>query len=100
MICRFINADAPELSEMTAYNVGDSNLFAYCGNNPVAHIDTEGELFWSVIAGAAVGAAGEIISSLISGSDIDINRVVISAFVGGLTATTGVFKIKRKELTQ
>ena len=85
---------------MTAYNVGDSNLFAYCGNNPVAHIDTEGELFWSVIAGAAVGAAGEIISSLISGSDIDINRVVISAFVGGLTATTGVFKIKRKELTQ
>ena len=39
---------------MTAYSVGDSNLFAYCGNNPVMRGDAEGEL-WHVVAGAVVG---------------------------------------------
>ena len=46
--CRFVNADAPELSEMTAYNVGDSNMFAYCGNNPVMREDANGE-FWDTV---------------------------------------------------
>ena len=48
-ICRFISTDK-------VYNLGDNNnvvsynLFAYCGNNPVAHVDPSGESF-AVILG-------------------------------------------------
>ena len=36
---RFINADTPELLELSAINVVAANLFTYCWNNPINHID-------------------------------------------------------------
>ena len=44
-IGRFINADAAEYSEMAAYSLADTNLFAYCGNNPVTRQDENGDFF-------------------------------------------------------
>ena len=41
---RFINADAPEYSEIAADSLDDTNLFAYCSNNPVMRVDETGEL--------------------------------------------------------
>ena len=43
---RFINADA---FASTGKNPLDSNMFAYCGNNPVSRNDDGGEL-WGQIA--------------------------------------------------
>ena len=42
---RFINADAPEYSELAADSLDDTNLFAYCSNNPVMRTDENGELW-------------------------------------------------------
>ena len=39
------------------------NLCAYCGNNPVARSDSEGE-FWHILAGAAVGALSSFVASV------------------------------------
>ncbi len=41
-ICRFINADAPEIAQLSKnYPVGINN-FAYCNNNPVCNTDSSG----------------------------------------------------------
>ena len=47
---------------MSAYGLNNSNLFAYCGNNPVARADDEGE-FWNFIVGAVVGAVVNAVST-------------------------------------
>ena len=39
---RFINADAAEFTAMAAVAVNDTNLFAYCGNDPVNRADQTG----------------------------------------------------------
>ena len=41
-VCRFINADT-KLS--TGQDFSGNNMFAYCGNNPVARVDSEGRLW-------------------------------------------------------
>ena len=41
-ICRFINADNYELVADLASVPGQLNMYAYCGNNPIMHIDPSG----------------------------------------------------------
>ncbi|MGN0569164.1 MAG: amidase domain-containing protein [Candidatus Fimenecus sp.] len=41
-ICRFINADIPEIAQMSKNNSAGSNLFAYCNNEPINHVDYDG----------------------------------------------------------
>lgn len=53
--CRFINADGL----FTDGFIG-SNLFAYCGNNPVNRIDPTGEAWWHWALGAAVVAVAAV----------------------------------------
>lgn len=43
-ICKFINADLPEYAQMQKDEHTGNNLFAYCGNNPVNHLDDNG--YW------------------------------------------------------
>ena len=81
---------------MTAYSVSDSNLFAYCGNNPVLRGDAEGE-FWNVVIGAAVGGLLSGITTAITSyaetGSINWGSVAISAATGALNgglAATGV----------
>ena len=42
--CRFINADEPSILPLNYGSVIGANLFAYCENNPVMHIDPNGHL--------------------------------------------------------
>ena len=51
-ICRFINADIPEISQMSKnISVGD-NLFAYCSNDSVNNSDPNG--FSAIATGGAM----------------------------------------------
>ena len=51
-ICRFINADG----QLSITDFIDSNLFAYCGNDPVNRTDPTGEAWWHWALGALVVA--------------------------------------------
>ena len=71
-------------------------MFAYCGNNPIAHKD-EGGKFWHIVAGAVVGAAvsfaTSVLSDVIAGEEIDwVGAGISAAFgaVGGALAATGI----------
>ena len=61
---RFINADAPEYSTMSAYGLNNSNLFAYCQNNPIAYGDENGE-WLNFLIGAVVGAVVNAVSTIV-----------------------------------
>ena len=80
---RFLNAD--DISYVDPHTVNGLNLYAYCGNNPVMHVDPNGTAFFtSLIIGA-------IIAGIIGGSIRAISTVVqggsfsdgLGAFVGG-----------------
>ncbi len=62
---RFISADDTSTLQASQGDLLSTNLFAYCGNNPVVRVDVDGQ-FWMLIGaigGAVVGAAaGAIIS--------------------------------------
>jgi len=100
-ICRFVNADEPEM----AFNasITDKNLYAYCDNNPIMRSDDGGE-FWNIVIGAAVGAVVSggisIISQIIenlnnTGSIGEINWASVgvaaaSGAISGAFAATGI----------
>ena len=73
---------------MSAYSLADTNLFAYCGNNPIARKDNGGE-FWHIVIGAAVGGVIGCISSVVGqtlgGGSINWTEVGVSAASGALT---------------
>ena len=54
---RFINADTTELLQETKGQLLSHNLFAYCLNNHVNMVDTDGEIAEFVIGAGGVGAA-------------------------------------------
>ncbi len=41
-ICRFINADIPNIAQQYKFDVNGLNIFAYCCNNPINNADPEG----------------------------------------------------------
>ncbi len=88
--CRFVNADTPEISAISAISISDTNLFTYCGNNPVSRADDGGE-FWHVLVGAVVGAVVNVTVAILEGKPTD--EIVISGLCGaasGALAATGV----------
>ena len=88
VICRFINADIPDVITATPTALTDKNLFAYCDNNPVMRGDEDGE-FWHIVAGAAIGGLiggiSSIVGQAISGQKINWVEVGVSAASGALT---------------
>ena len=94
-IRRFINADS---TPSTGQDVSGTNMYAYCGNNPVSRKDDGGE-FWNIVIGAGVGAT---VSGLISFasqamenglSNVNWARVGVSAAAGAISggfAATGI----------
>lgn len=94
-MCRFINADSVSVVHEANGKLTDKNLFAYCDNNPVMRKDGGGE-FWTVLAGAVIGAitnvAATVISNAASGSETSLGQVVVAAVSGaasGALASTG-----------
>ena len=64
-ICRFINADSPDVIFVAPYDATDKNLFSYCDNDPIQRADTGGE-FWHIVVGAVVGVAAQYVSDVIT----------------------------------
>ena len=60
-VCRFISAD---VYMTTGQGVLGGNMFAYCGNNPVNRIDTDGDFFNTIIGGLIGGIVGGITASI------------------------------------
>ena len=65
-------------------------MFAYCLNNPVSGVDSEGTFFFTAL-GAATGFLGSVATSLLSGNDLStaIDDGVAGA-VGGAIAGAGI----------
>ena len=60
-ICRFINADIPEIVTVDFENITQYNLFAYCFNNPINLIDDGGSWpSWIKKAVAAVAVVATV----------------------------------------
>lgn len=53
-ICRFINADS---YASTGVGYLGYNAFAYCNNNPVNHVDTNGQLLDTIFDIVSIGLA-------------------------------------------
>ena len=91
-IRRFISSD--QLANLSANSdFASFNLYAYCGNNPVARADDGGEA-WHVIAGILLGAAGKALDMYHNG-ELDWSdwrtyaRIGVSAISGGISAAVG-----------
>ena len=59
---RFINADV--YSSTDSSDAVSCNMFAYCGNNPTASSDSDGE-FWHIVIGAVIGAVANALSTAV-----------------------------------
>ena len=92
---RFINADDVDLLGANG-DFASLNLFAYCGNSPVARADNNGH-FWNVVIGAVVGAAVSAVTTAVQtykeSGEVDITKAFISGAVGAVSggiAATGL----------
>ncbi len=67
-----------------------SNLYVYCGNNPVAYIDTSGNIFMLVAGavGAVLGGIGGAIYSYAKHGKIRWQNVAVGAAIGGAVGLT------------
>ena len=74
-ICRFISADDLEILGDLASVVGQLNLYAYCGNNPIMFVDPTGTEWWHWALGAVV-----VISLAV------LTRVTAGGFAAGMSA--------------
>ena len=81
--CRFISAD---VLLSTGQEVVGNNSFVYCGNNPIARIDSEGE-FWNVIVGAVGGAIFGALDAAIK-QDASTSDIIVGAVTGAAVGAT------------
>ena len=87
-ICRFINADNYELVAYLSLGIGELNMYAYCGNNPIMYTDLTGEI--AISAGVYFGGVAllfllellylETTTHAISNSIVYITQQVYDAF--------------------
>ena len=85
---RFINADS---YSSTGQGILGNNMYAYCGNNPIARADTSGNFFFTIL-GAAIGAVTGYFDSLIMGTDpiTGLNAGLVSGAIAGAGVDIGV----------
>ena len=83
---RFLNADA---FTSTGQGFTGNNMFAYCGNNPVARKD-DGGAFWHLVVGGILGGIIGGISAAVSGGDaVDVLIGVAAGAASGVLAASG-----------
>ena len=68
-----------------------TNLYVYCGNNPVMYIDPDGEVFMLVTGavGAVVGGVAGGIHSYVKHGEVRWQNVAAGAAIGGVIGLTG-----------
>ena len=100
---RFINADAPEYSSLSAVDINGTNLFAYCQNNPVNALDENGA--WpkwlkkavAVVAVAVVVVAATVATVATCGAASVAGVTMISATATLAARTTEVVALQVKK---
>ena len=86
--CRFINADG---YVSTGQGLTGYNMFAYCSNNPIMHIDPSGESWIALgIVGAVVNVAITFFAAKITQQDYTIVDVGVAAASGFANAIPAV----------
>jgi len=80
---RFLNADA---YASTGQDILGSNMFAYCGNNPIVRKDFSGTFWLSALVGAAVNVATTFIAAKVTGQKYTWRDAVVAAASGGANA--------------
>ena len=92
--CRFINADEPEILLADDVSLLQSNLYAYCWNNPVVNKDSSG--YWVETALDVAFIVGDVASIVANPANV-IGYVELAADVVGLVVPgmTGGGKIVR-----
>lgn len=68
-ICRFINADIPEIAQMSKGIAAGTNLYTYCNNNPINNVDNNGKVIATVVIKALakmlLGVLAQYVSDII-----------------------------------
>jgi RHS repeat-associated protein len=75
---RFISADP------LGFGGGDSNFYAYVGNNPINFTDPSGESFESFAQGLAVGGASGLVASIVITAALTASGVTIGPLVAAV----------------
>ena len=70
---RFLNADG---YVSTGFGILDTNMFTYCGNNPVNLIDVSGNFASAIAAGAALGAS--LVPVIVVAAAVVVTAVVLT----------------------
>ena len=83
---RFVNADSVGVLADTQYVVNGLNLYAYCENNPVMGVDSEGDLAWwhKVLIGVGVIATLAVVAAVCVATGGAGACVAVSACVGAI----------------
>ena len=102
-ICRFINADIPEISQMSKGLTNGVNIFAYCNNNPINNSDPTGTIALSLVLrialGALIGAACYFLSWLFfkrfTKEKFSVWQLLINIAVGAVSGLASYFNINK-----
>ena len=89
-ICRFINADIPEIANISKDIPVGTNSFAYCNNNPVNNSDPNGKITLANAIGALIGlvvglVGGYFLSGWIA-DKLGLKGTKRKIFIAGITA--------------
>ncbi len=91
---RFINEDG-QIS--VGQDFSGTNLFCYCGNNPINRIDTFGEAWWHwAIASAVVAVC--VVATLATCGGFAAAATAVSAVASGVATTTAASTIAASAL--
>ena len=92
---RFLSPDDTDLLLLSPRALTDKNLYAYCDNNPVMRVDSNGE-WWHIaiggLIGGFIGGLTQVASNLIEGNNAfdGVGSAFLSGAASGALASTGV----------
>ena len=88
---RFINSDVISILEQSKYKINGLNLYSYCNNNPIMHIDPKGNSFFSAI-GNFIGSMFKSVTNFVV-STITAIPIVGKTIINDYNNTSNLFLI-------